>query len=69
MGCQASVELPPPPASIAAAKQAAQRVYWRCFAHNSRWKKALKRYKDLILGIEKRPPRSSSCHEQLWVAS
>lgn len=32
VGCQASVELPLSPTSIAAAKWAAQRVHWRCFA-------------------------------------
>ena len=54
-GCQASLELPPPPASLAAAKRAAQREHWQCFAQF--WaEKASKRYKDLGIGIEKRPP-------------
>src|SRR5699024_1479810 len=49
------VELPPPPASIAGAKRAAQRVHWRCFAHF--WaEKAPKRYKDLGISIVKWPP-------------
>ncbi|ODM20665.1 hypothetical protein SI65_03718 [Aspergillus cristatus] len=55
MGCYAPLELPPPPASLAAAKRAAQRVHWQCFAQF--WaEKASKRYKDLGIGIEKRPP-------------
>ena len=55
MGCYAPLELPPPPASLAAAKRAAQRVHWRCFAQF--WaEKGPKRYKDLGIGIEKRPP-------------
>ncbi|ODM16230.1 hypothetical protein SI65_08326 [Aspergillus cristatus] len=55
MGCHAPLELPPPPASIAAAKRAAQRVHWRCFAQF--WaEKAPERYKALGIAIEKRPP-------------
>ncbi|ODM24321.1 hypothetical protein SI65_01971 [Aspergillus cristatus] len=55
LGCQAPLELPPPPASIAAAKRAAQSVHRRCFAQF--WvEKGPKRYKDLGIGIEKRPP-------------
>ena len=55
MGCHAPPELPPPPASIAAAKRAAQRVYWQCFAQF--WaEKAPERYKNFGINIEKRPP-------------
>jgi len=32
MGCHAPLELTPPSASMAAAKRAAQRVHWQCFA-------------------------------------
>lgn len=55
LGCHAPLQLPPPPASIAATKQAAQRVHWQRFAQY--WSnKAPKRYKDLGIGLEKRPP-------------
>ena len=54
MGCHSPLELPPPPAPIAAAKRAA-RVHWQRFAQF--WaEKGPKRYKDLGMGIEKRPP-------------
>ncbi|ODM17674.1 hypothetical protein SI65_06462 [Aspergillus cristatus] len=49
MGCQGPLELPPPPASIAAAKRAAQRVHWQCFTQF--WSEnAPKRYRDLGIG-------------------
>jgi len=54
MGCHSPLELPPPSASIAAAKRAA-RVRWQWFAQF--WaEKGPERYKDLGMGIEKRPP-------------
>jgi len=54
MGCHASLELPPPPALLAATKRAVQRVHWQCFAQF--WaEKAPKRYKDLGISAEKRP--------------
>ena len=55
LGCQAPPGRPLPPASIAAAKRAAQRVHWQCFAQF--WvEKAPVRYRDLGIGLEKRPP-------------
>ncbi|ODM17527.1 hypothetical protein SI65_07202 [Aspergillus cristatus] len=55
MGCQAPLEQPPPPASIAAAKRAAWRVHWQHFTQY--WAdKAPTRYKNLGIGLEKRPP-------------
>ncbi|ODM15661.1 hypothetical protein SI65_08895 [Aspergillus cristatus] len=55
MGCQAPLEQPPPPASIAAAKRAAWRVHWQHFTQY--WAdEAPTRYKNLGIGLEKRPP-------------
>ena len=55
MGCQARLGFPLPPASIAATKRAAQRVHWRAFTQY--WSQnAPKRYRDLRIGLEKRPP-------------
>ncbi|ODM21265.1 hypothetical protein SI65_04318 [Aspergillus cristatus] len=55
MGCHAPLEFPLSPASIAAAKRAAQRVHWQVFAQY--WTdEAPKRYKDLKIGLEKHPP-------------
>ena len=55
MGCQAHLGFPLPPASIAATKRAAQRVHWRAFTQY--WSQnAPKRYRDLRIGLEKRPP-------------
>src|SRR5699024_8741070 len=55
IGCHAALEPHPPPASIAATKRAAQRIHWHAFVQF--WaEKAPKRYKDLRIGLEKRPP-------------
>ncbi|ODM17233.1 hypothetical protein SI65_07632 [Aspergillus cristatus] len=55
MGCQAHLGFPLPPASIAATKHAAQRVHWHAFTQY--WSQnAPKRYRDLGIGLEKRPP-------------
>lgn len=55
MGCHASLELPLPLASIAAAKQAAWRAHWQTVAQY--WAgKAPTRYKDLRIALEKQPP-------------
>ncbi|ODM19767.1 hypothetical protein SI65_04753 [Aspergillus cristatus] len=67
LGCHAPLELPAPPASIAAAKWAAHRVHWQAFAQY--WMdKAPKRYKDLKIGLERRPPELSY-PKQRWAAS
>jgi len=51
MGCLATPKHPLPPAPIAAAKRAAQRVHWLSFAHL--WSERVpKRYKDLVLDLE-----------------